>query len=83
MKNLLKWLYETFSPCVHIRLSRACRDEDGDYQRCLDCGKRLKSKIQFDTRRPPWGPWARADQPTQATVNDYLETLEIGSKLKK
>lgn len=75
MKKILKWLYETFSPCIHIRLSRACRDEHGDYQCCLDCGKRIQSKIQFDTRRPPW--------PTKAVVDSYLQTLEIGTKLKK
>lgn len=40
--------------CTHRRRSRVFRDIDGQYQRCLECGKRLEyNKIEFVPCRTP------------------------------
>jgi hypothetical protein len=49
MRKLLLALASVFFGCIHERKSWVVRDKDGQYQRCLDCGKRLRySAIDFD-----------------------------------
>ncbi len=81
MRKLLGWLLQKLVACNHIKMSRPFHDEDGDYQRCTDCGTRIQSKIQFDNRKPPWGKLPKL--PTQAVVDNYLSTLETETKQKK
>ena len=77
IRSVLEWLRCWVASCSHTHMGRPFRDEKGDYQRCLNCGTRVQSKIQFGTRKPPWGEQVGLAKVDPMAVDRYLQSLEV------
>lgn len=75
---MLNWIIDWLNGCVHSRTTLPHRDNDGDYQRCLQCGKRIPSPVLFGSRQPPWGE-QRLPEPGTAAVFEAERLLEMSA----
>ena len=76
--KLLKWLLGTFAPCPHVKLGKLWfRADDGcDYQRCMNCGRLVKTVAQLgECKPPPWGD-GLASTP-KAGVSDSIRKSQL------
>ena len=72
MNKFLRWLLGTCVPGLgwHFTTTRPRRDKKGDYQRCLECGKRLPCTVEFGDWRPELERPSAIEREARETVPD-------------